>query len=172
MVKKIKITDELKYTTEKAIEAINEKLQSIHAPQIALHDDPVNRAIDYVEFEKWLRDAAIEDIHSLIADFGLLPAVLAITGIDVSYAMSLQKSEDLQLSGYVRYIRASILYITDGKTSQIRTVAKSYIGDDFKLGKQREMVNAFTSAMLTRFINTTPGLPYVEAVGILTLMSE
>lgn len=165
---------ELQNATTTIIEQLNESLEILGAPLLGLHDDASNRAYDFVEFEEWLRDAPIESIIEIINDYGYVPIMIALSGIDIYYSILMQQKrpknkdadlfESIELSGYVRYIDTSIINATGGKAFEICTLGQHILGPDFPFNKQQVMRVQFIERLISKFINQKPGIPYHEAM--------
>lgn len=147
-------------TTQHLNNRLNEYLESINAPAIGLHNDPINRSHDFVEFEKWLKTVDIDILDDLIEQFGLIPLIFSIAGTDVTYSILLQDSKSIVLDGYVRYIDSALIRTTGGRALEINQIGKSLFGEEFKLAKQHKMRAKFASKIIEIFINTQPGIPY------------
>ena len=160
----IELPDYLLETTTHLSNRLNEYLESVDAPAIGLHNDPINRSQDFVEFEAWLKTSDIDVLDDLIEQFGLIPLVFSLSGTDVTYSTLLQKGETVKLDGYVRYIDSALIRTTGGRAIEINQIGKSLFGDEFELAKQHKMRAKFASKIIEIFINTQLGIPYSHAL--------
>ena len=172
MTNTIKIDDELIQTTDHLIAELNDNLDTMKAPHIGLNNNAINRSVDFVEFNNWLKEADPIDINNLIDIFGLAPAAIAISGIDVVHTSLLQEEGSIDLSGIIRYVDMAFIRITGGKTLDILRIGQTILGPSFQFRKQREMRAEFAKGFISRYINQRPGVEYPYVIANLMLLSE
>ena len=137
-------------TTQHLNNRLNEYLESINAPAIGLHNDPINRSHDFVEFEKWLKTVDIDILDDLIEQFGLIPLIFSIAGTDVTYSILLQDSKSIVLDGYVRYIDSALIRTTGGRALKFYSSVRLDVRKGELIKANNENVGARTKVKVVK----------------------
>lgn len=160
------LSQELVDATDELRNKINETLQKMHAPVIGLSDTKYNRAKTFVDFNSWLLTANRKAIKELSLDFGLLPMVFTLSGVNVLDISLLQNTSKIDLLGHVRYISIALDTLTNQNDDIIIGVGASIFGEKFKSSESTKTSfrSKFVSDVLEYFINTGTNITYEQSM--------
>lgn len=152
---------------------INTILTNMDAPRIGENDNAYDRAVTFVEFNKWLEVTNVKNIEKLADEYGLLPIVFSLSGIDVMDVSLIQQSAKINLMGHIRYINNILILLTHGNTDVLNDLSKDVFKDKIpNVNNASEVRSKFISALLEYFINTSGTISYPESVDRLITLVE
>lgn len=125
------------------ITLMNESLQSCGLPELTYKKTRV-----FVEMNKQLKQMEIDPFIRLVDDYGLLLPAIALSDINVDYAVLLQNKNEIDVSGFVRYVDTLFIRMTQNKKAMMKDIT------DISDKPPKEMRLAFVKQILEEMVNT------------------
>ena len=160
------ITAEVLDTVSTVHSQLNGTLESFGAPQIGNSESPYDRALKFVEFNQWLNSTSNTNLQSLATDYGLLPMVYSLSGLDIIDVVLLQNTQSIDLRGHIRYINIVLGILTDNDAETLADIGVDVFGSKFDSVGQtsRELRSRFISITLEHLINTASEITYNKSI--------
>lgn len=159
------LTKELIVASHNINHDINQLLSSVGAPTIGHNDSEYEKAKSFVDFNDWLLTANDSQLSELANQFGLLPMVYTLSGINVSNVTLLQSSTHLNVDGYIRYIKYLLRFATQGNYQELKIGMNDIFTQPANNNFDMEyLTNSFISSVLSYFINTNSQITYEQSL--------
>lgn len=149
-------------------EQLNDRLVSLSSEPIGTNDEEYYRTSDFVEFNNWLQKVSRQDLTSIILDFGFLPMVYSLSGINITTAAIMQKESIINLRGYIRYINMAIIQVVGKQSEGVIKLGTEFFGDNFKYDEAftaSDLRSKFAAGIIEYFVNTRNDITYEQSLG-------
>lgn len=143
---------------------ISDTNDNISAPKIGLYTQEYERTQCFVNFNEWLKNANKEELISLAHNFGLLPVVYTLTGVNVIQATLMQETSKIDVLGVITYIRIALIHTMGDNTSALDQLCTVLFSDTYRQTDDMDIRSNFISLLISKCINTREDITYEQSV--------
>ena len=157
-------------------ETLNDELTRLSAPNIGYNTEEYYRTENFVEFNAWLQNAPRKELTYIINDFGLLPMIYSLSGINVTTAALMQEEARVNLRGHIRYINLAIICIAGKRFDDALVIGKDLFGESFEyenITTADDLRYKIIADLVQYLVNTRSDITYEQSLGrVLKLIND
>ena len=157
-------------------ETLNDELTRLSAPNVGYETEEYYRTKNFVEFNAWLQNAPRKELTSIITDFGLLPMIYSLSGINVTTAALMQEEARVNLRGHIRYINLAIICIAGKRFDDALVIGKDLFGESFEyenITTADDLRYKIIADLIQYLVNTRSDITYEQSLGrVLKLIND
>ena len=158
------LTEDFVNTSQQLKQDINQQLDELSAPNIGFHEEEYERTESFVLFNDWLKGAKKEDLASLAHDFGLLPVIYTLSGINVIQATLIQETSKIDVLGMITYIRTALQHTAGDNMKAIGQLCAVLFEDTYRPDEDMDIRSTFISLLISKCISTREDITYEQSV--------
>lgn len=149
-------------------ETLNDELTRLSAPNVGYDTEEYYRTKNFVEFNAWLQNAPRKELTHIITDFGLLPMIYSLSGIDVTTAALMQEESRVNLRGHIRYINLAIIHVAGKRFDDALLIGKELFGESFEyenITTADDLRSKIIANLIEYLVNTRNNITYEQSMG-------